>query len=174
MALRIFYFGVAIFAVALVFLTMQVPYTEDFLKEDIDISTMEMSSVVDYQVNSLQTSGIFEADNGVRYKDRDEFKNFRGKSLDTDRNHSMRSDIAISKGNEIIFIGNANYLSSDDINYTSQEIVYDSKQKTAVSKVPFILTQNENNITGDSLVYNLNFKQTFATGVHAWYFYHEK
>lgn len=174
MALRVFYLGIAIFAVALVYLTLQVPYTEDFLKDDIDIATMEMVGITDYQVDINQTSGVFEADSGIRYKDRDEFTNFRGKMLDIDRNHSMRSNEAISKGEELIFKGRANYLSSDDINYTSDEIVYNSSKKTLVSRVPFILTQNENNVTGDSLVHDLNFKQTFATGVHAWYFYYEE
>lgn len=85
----------------------------------------------------------------------------------------MRSDIAVLKGDELIFVGNATYLSSDNINYISEEIIYNKKQKTATSKVPFILRQNDNNVTGNSLVYDLDFKQTYATGVHAWYFYED-
>lgn len=173
MALRIFYFGIALFAVALIFLTMQVPYTKDFFQDDIDIATMEMIEITDYQVDTNGTNSIYEADSGVRYSNKDEFENFRGKMIDRDRNHSMRSDIAVLKGDELIFVGNATYLSSDNINYISEEIIYNKKQKTATSKVPFILRQNDNNVTGNSLVYDLNFKQTYATGVHAWYFYED-
>ncbi|QKF64456.1 hypothetical protein [Campylobacter corcagiensis] len=173
MALRIFYFGTILFAVALVFLMMQVPYTKDFFKDDIDIATMEMRDITDYQVDINGTNAIYQADSGIRYSSHDEFENFRGKMIDSDRNHSMRSNVAISKGDELIFKGKATYLSSDDINYISEEIIYNTKDKTATSKVPFFLRQNENNVTGDSLVYDLKFKQTYATGVHAWYFYED-
>ncbi|NLY04286.1 MAG: LPS export ABC transporter periplasmic protein LptC [Campylobacter sp.] len=171
MALRVFYIGIAIFAVALVFLTFQVPYTENFFKVDIDISTMEMDGIINYEVSTAGISAVYEADSGVRFHDRDEFINFRGKMLGKDRNHSMVSNKVISKGDELIFIGDAKYLSSDDISYVSQEIIYNTKDKTAVSNVPFILRQNENNVTGDTLVHDLNHEQTFATGVHAWYFF---
>lgn len=43
---------------------------------------MEMIEITDYQVDTNGTNSIYEADSGVRYSNKDEFENFRGKMID--------------------------------------------------------------------------------------------
>lgn len=169
MALRIFYFGIAIFSVAMVILAVQTPYLSDFFKDELDIASLEMHTIIDYEVDEQIVSGKYEADKGVRYSNKDEFINFTGFVVGEDINHTLSSDLAIYEGDEIHFINNARYYSSDAFNYTSDEIIYNTATKIVLSNKPFTLWQYENNVTGLTIKHDLNTKQTFATGVHGWY-----
>ncbi|MDK8323621.1 MAG: LPS export ABC transporter periplasmic protein LptC [Campylobacter ureolyticus] len=169
MAIRIFYFGIAIFSVMMVILSVQTPYFSDFFKNEIDLAQTEIFDIADYEVTEEKIIAKYEADKGVKYKDKDEFENFKGLILNKDTNHTLSSKKAIHKDDIIEFLGNAEYKNSDEINYISDEIFYNTKTKIATSNKPFILWQNENNVTGLNLMYDLNTKQTFATGVNGWF-----
>lgn len=166
MAIRIFYFGIAIFSVMMVILSVQTPYFSDFFKNELNLAETEMSKIVDYEVTNEKINARYKAQKGIRYKDKDEFENFKGLVLGNDTNHTLSSKKAIYKGEIIEFLDDAKYKNSDEINYISDEIIYNTKTKIATSNKPFILWQNENNVTGLTLKYDLNTKQTFATGVH--------
>lgn len=169
MALRIFYFGIAIFSVAMVILAVQTPYLGDFFKQELNVASLEMDNIIDYEVNSQIIVGRYEADKGIRYSDKDEFMNFVGYVISKDNNHTLSSDIAIYQGDEIKFINNAKYYNSDAFNYISDEIIYNTVTKIAVSNKPFVLWQYENNVTGLTIKHDLNTQQTFATGVYGCY-----
>ncbi|NLK66804.1 MAG: LPS export ABC transporter periplasmic protein LptC [Campylobacteraceae bacterium] len=174
MALRVFYFGIAIFSVAMVILAVQTPYFGDFFKEELDIASLEMEKIIDYEVTPAKITSKYEAKKGVRYSNKDEFINFVGHTIDDDVNHTMSSNIAVLQGDEVWFIDDARYSSSDAFNYISDEIVYNRVTKIVTSNKPFTLWQYENNVTGLTIKHDLKTKQTFATGVHGWYNLQEK
>lgn len=164
MVIKIFYVAVAIFAVAMVFLSLQSPFSDDFIKSGITSPATEFKNVVDYEVGD-KINGKFTSTNGVSYKNSDEFENFKAIYID-DINHTLSSKIAISKGDDIIFKKDVNYTNSNNLNFLSEEAIYNTKTKIAKSNVPFIMLQNGDKITGKSLKYDLNKKQTFSKGVH--------
>ena len=81
MVIKIFYVVIAIFSVAMVFLSVQTPYFEEMFKENLNVSNLEMQGVRDYQVGE-KISDEFKTKNGIRYKDRDEFYEFDAVILD--------------------------------------------------------------------------------------------
>ncbi|CZE49244.1 Uncharacterised protein [Campylobacter geochelonis] len=174
MVIRIFYIAIAIFSVAMVILSVQTPYFSDFFKEDLSVANMEMTKIEDFEVSENKITGKFSSDSGVRYKDRDEFNGFLGEILGDDVNHTLSSKKAIRKNDVLTFFGDAKYKNSDNLNYISDEIIYNTKTKIAQSNMPFVMTQYENKVVGANLKYDLNKKQTFATGVHGWFQTKEK
>lgn len=173
MVIKIFYVAIAIFSVAMVFLSLQEPYSLQTFKEDVQLGNLELKNVVDYEVGQ-NISAKLMAKSAVKFKDYDEFKDFKGTLLQNNINHTLTSDIAIHKGDELIFKNNAKYQNSDNINYTSQEIIYDTKAKIVQSKTPFTMWQNSDKVTGNSIKYDIDKKQTTAKGVKAWYTIKEK
>ena len=168
MVIKIFYVAIAIFSVAMVFLSLQDPYLTEAFKEDNTIANMEMIGIKDYEVGENIQMQI-DAKSGTRFKTYDEFYNFNGVHNDGDINHTLRSNIVVRKDDRLIFSGDANYKNSDDIHYTSQEIIYDTKAKIVKSDKHFIMWQNDDKVSGHSIVYDINKKQTNAKGIHAWY-----
>ncbi|MBR6953111.1 MAG: LPS export ABC transporter periplasmic protein LptC [Campylobacter sp.] len=172
MVIKIFYVAIAIFSVAMVFLSLQDPYLTEAFKKDNTIANMEMIGINDYEIGekiNLQIS----AKSGTRYKDYDEFNEFSGIQKDENSTHILRSNIAIRKDDELIFKGNANYQNSDNINYNSEEIIYNTNSKIVSSNVPFVMWQGYDSVSGDSIKYDINKKQTSAKGIKAWYFIKE-
>lgn len=167
MVIKIFYIAVAIFAVAMVFLSLQNPYENDLFKRDINLANMQMKGIVDYEV-SEKVSLKLSADTATRYSKKDEFENFKAEMVD-DINHTLTSQKAQIIGDNIKFYQNAKYQNSDGLNYKSEEILYNTKKKIAKSNVPFEMTQNSDKITGKSIEYDLQKKQSKAKGVNGWF-----
>ena len=173
MVIKIFYVAIAIFSVAMVFLSLQDPYLTEAFKKDNTIANMEMIGINDYEIGEKINLQI-TAKSGTRYKDYDEFNEFNGIQKDENSTHILRSNIAIRKDDELIFKGNANYQNSDNINYNSEEIIYNIKSKIVRSDTPFIMRQGDDNVSGSSIIYDINKKQTNAKGIHAWYHIKDK
>ncbi|MBQ9292452.1 MAG: LPS export ABC transporter periplasmic protein LptC [Campylobacter sp.] len=173
MVIKIFYVAIAIFSVAMVFLSLQDPYLTEAFKQDNTIANMEMNGIRDYEVAEKVNLQI-SAKSGTRYKDYDEFNEFNGIHTDGKTNHALRSDIAILKDDILTFKGNANYQNSDNINYNSEEIIYNIKSKIVRSDTPFIMRQGDDNVSGSGIIYDINKKQTNAKGIHAWYHIKDK
>ncbi|MSN96016.1 LPS export ABC transporter periplasmic protein LptC [Campylobacter sp. FMV-PI01] len=168
MAIRIFYIAISIFSVAMVFLSLQTPYFRDFFKSNLEIASMEMIDIVDYGITPDIVNSKYTAKKGVKFKDRDEFYDFRGQILG-DFNHTLSSKKALYKNNTITLFDDVKYSNSDGLNYLSDEIIYNTKTKIVKSQNQFLMLKGENNITGKNLVYDLNKKQSFAKEVKAWY-----
>ncbi|QKG28961.1 LPS export ABC transporter periplasmic protein LptC [Campylobacter sp. RM16187] len=168
MVIRIFYFVIAIFSVAMVYMTLQDPYYSEILKPDNSIATIGMNDVVDYEINATIVSAKYEADEWNRYKNMDEFLNFRADVLRDDTYHSVISDKAFYQDDTIKLKGNVRYLNSENLKFVSEEADYNTKTKIASSSMPFVMTKNEDKIVGNSLVYDANLKRTYAKGIQAW------
>ena len=168
MVIKIFYVAIAIFCVAMVFLSVQTPYFSDMFRQDLSIANMEMRKIVDYQIGE-RVDAKFTADGGTRYKDRDEFVNFKAEEISADMNHTLVSKTATRAGELIKFNGDAHYVNSSGFDYTAQEIIYDTSSKIVRSDVPYVLRQGNDRVTGASISYDTKTKQTNSKGIHAWY-----
>lgn len=157
----------AIFSVGMVFIAFQDPYELQELKRNINIATMTMYNVEDYEIDE-SISSRYKADIAIRFHDRDEFKNFDGFYIKDDVNHTLSSNDAVYKGDLLSFSNNATYLNSDGIKYVSDEIKYNLNTKEIYSDKPFILTQAEDKIIGEEILYKMQTKEIFAKKVKGW------
>ena len=147
MVIRIFYLVVSVFSVAMVYLAIEEPYYSDLLSSGEVSASMQMSAVTDYEMNATAVNARYEADTCNRYKDRDECLN--------------QEDL-------LKFKNNVRYINNENLKFVSNEATYDIKKKIAISNTPFVMTQNGNKITGNSLVYDLNLKTTKIKGFQGW------
>lgn len=151
----------------MVFLALQDPYYAELFKEQKGQANMQMNDLVDYEINSTTVSARLEADEWNRYTNKDEFLNFKANVLRGNLEHNVTSKKAIYSNSVAKFQEDANYINSDGIKLVSDEIIYDEKKQAIRSDVNFTITQNSDIIVGKSAVYDLNSKQTRATGVRA-------
>lgn len=168
MVIRIFYFVIAIFSVAMVYLTIQDPYYSQSIKPDNSIASIKINDVIDYELNSTTVKGRYEADEWNRYSDRDEFLSFKAEVIKDSKEHNLSSDKAFYQSDTLKFKGNVDYLSSDGLKFVSDEVIYDIKGKIVVSDTSFVMTQNSDKVTGDALVYDTRLKRTYIKGIRAW------
>lgn len=168
MAVKFFYGLIAFFVVTIAFLTVQTPYVNEFFDENLSIANMQMSGIVDYDINSSIISTQILASKGTRYKTHDEFFDIKADRID-DVNSTLIGNKAVYKGDILTLLGDATYINTDDIVYVSDEIIYDSKAKTLTSNTPYIFSQNINLVKGNWIKYDISNKQTFSKGIKAWY-----
>lgn len=169
MVIKIFYFVIALFSVSMAVIAFQSPYLSQISKIDVNIADMQMNGIKNYEINVNGTNGYYEAKNALRIGEGDYFYEFKGKFYRGDNTiHNLRSDEGIYKKNEIIFKKNAFYENSDNLDFSSQEIIYDIKNATLRSDTDFVATQNKDKIIGKSVKYDTKNKQIYAKGVHSW------
>ena len=168
MVIRIFYLVVSIFSVAMVYLAIEEPYYSDLLSGGEVSASMQMSAVTDYEMNATAVNARYEADTCNRYKDRDECLKFKGVAIRGDKEHNISSDEAIYQEDLLKFKNNVRYINNENLKFVSNEATYDIKKKIAISNTPFVMTQNGDKITGNSLVYDLNLKTTKIKGFQGW------
>lgn len=167
MVVKFFYIFVVIFTVGIIFIVFQDPYDIQELKKNLNIATMTMYEVEDYEISDIIGSK-YKAEVATRYNDRDEFKKFDGFYIKGDTNHSLSSDDASYKGSLLTFRNNAFYKNSDNVTYNSDEIIYDLDKKELSSKKDFVLRQNENKVIGKEILYKMEDKKIYAKKVKGW------
>ena len=168
MVIKIFYVVIAIFSVAMIFLASSDPYFAEQFKVDAKQANTKAFGVVDREINATTVSAVYEASEVNRFDYFDEFLNFKGEILRGNQKHDISSNKAILDGEILKFVGDARYENNESLNFSSQEIIYNTKSKVVASDVPFIMTQNGDKITGESGSYDLDKKQTQAKGLKAW------
>jgi len=174
MVIKIFYFFVALFAIAFAFLSLQTPYLEDFIDKNLSVANVAMDGITDYEINASVVSMRATAKSGSRFHNRSEFEQIFGQYATADRNHTLTARKGLYKGDVVTFSGDANYTNSDGYEYLSDIIAYNTAKRTLESKKPYILTQGPHKVTGNSLKYDIDKKRTNSKGVHGWYYTDEQ
>lgn len=168
MVVKIFYFVIAIFSVAMVFLASSDPYYSEQFKRDLSVANMQVNQIVDYEINATKISGKYEADRLNRYANKDEFLNFKASVLRQNLEHNLSSQTAIYQGDEMKFLKDVRYENNESLKFSSDELIYNQKAKIAKTTSDFVATKNHDKVIGKSLEYDIGNKQTKAQGVKAW------
>lgn len=168
MVIRVFYFVVSIFSVAMVYLSMQEPYENHTLKPDASIAGMMINDVIDYEINKEMIKARYEADEWNRYQDRDEILKFKTEFIRDGLEHNASSDKVVHKNDVLNFNGNFRYTNAKGLKFASEEVIYDLKAKIASSSTPFVLFDGSSKVMGDSIIYDTIMKTTYAKGIRAW------
>jgi len=167
LVIKIFYFVVSVFSVAMVYLTVQAPYYAQLFKVDKTAANMQINDIIDYEINATAVSARYESDEWNRYDGKDEFLGFKAEVLRGADRHEMVSKRAIYQNDSIKFSGNADYRNSDGIRFISDEIIYEINDKIIRSDVNFTMTQNKDEAIGEAVKYDINAKKTYATKIKA-------
>ena len=170
LAIKIFYFAVAIFSVSIVVLMLQSPYVESFEINNMKVANVQVDGVVSYEINATDTYAKFIASSVIAYDDYNQFINPDATFIQNDK-HNINAKEAIYKDNNITFINDVRYVNLvTNLRYNSNEIIYDSANKILLSNMPFELLQNNDKILGDSIMYQLDSNEIMAKGVRGWFY----
>ena len=60
MVIKIFYFVVSVFSVAMVYLTVQDPYYSQFFEVDKTAANMQINDIIDYEINATAVAARYE------------------------------------------------------------------------------------------------------------------
>lgn len=170
LAIKIFYFVVALFSMSVVALMLQNPYESSLQSSIIKVANMQADGVISYEINATNTYAKFTSKSVIAYDDYNEFIQPNVTFIQKDR-HNITSNEAIYKDNNITFFGDVRYLNLDtNLRYNSSEIQYLMMEKTLLSNVPFELLQNSDKIVGKSVIYALDSNHIVAKGVKGWFY----
>lgn len=170
LAIKIFYFVVALFSMSVVALMLQNPYDNSILANDIKLANMQADGVVSYEINATEVYAKFVSNSVIAYDDHNKFINPDITFIDKDT-HNIISKEAIYKDNNITFIGDVKYLNLiTNLRYNSSEILYGGDEKILLSNYPFELLQNGDKISGNSIIYELDSNHISAKGVRGWFY----
>lgn len=170
LAIKIFYFVVALFSMSVVALMLQNPYESSLQSNSIKVANMQADGVISYEINATNTYAKFTSKSVIAYDDYNEFIQPNVTFIQKDR-HNITSNEAIYKDNNITFFGDVRYLNLDtNLRYNSSEIQYLMTEKTLLSSVPFELLQNSDKIVGKSVIYALDSNHIAAKGVKGWFY----
>lgn len=164
MAIRIFAVLMALFSLALVFLSVQDFYFIDIKPYGIDFKNIEANALSAYELNSSQIKTHYNSSQWTRYQDKDLFSDVR--VLGFDFNVSANKLILI--GPAVKLSGNVFY---EDINQTriqTHNLLYDKKREILSTQNDFTAYKNNNILKGNALSYNLLTKELKIQGVKAW------
>ena len=104
MAIKIFYFVVALFSMSVVALMLQNPYEASLQSNSIKVANMQADGVISYEINATNTYAKFTSKSVIAYDDYNEFIQPNVTFIQKDR-HNITSNEAIYKDNNITFFG---------------------------------------------------------------------
>lgn len=170
MAIKIFYFVVALFSMSVVALMLQNPYEASLQNASIKVANMQADGVISYELNTTNTYAKFISKSVIAYDNHNEFISPNVTFIQKDR-HNITANEAIYKDNNITFFGDVRYLNlATNLRYNSSEIQYLIADKMLLSSVPFELLQNSDKIAGESVIYTLDKNHITAKGVKGWFY----
>ncbi|MCR8678921.1 MULTISPECIES: hypothetical protein [Campylobacter] len=170
LAIRIFYFAVAIFSISVVVLMLQSPYDIKANINNIKVANMQADEVISYEMNATDIYANFISSSVIAYDDYNKFINPNVTFIHKDK-HNINAKEAIYKDNNITFINEVKYINLiTNLRYNSNEIIYDNSTKILLSNLPFELLQNSDKILGNSVIYELDNNYITAKGVRGWFY----
>lgn len=169
MVIKALYYIVGTFFLVALFLMIQEPYFETFGTPSLDVAQIKMNGVEDYEMNYKEVVRHSNAQNIVRYKDKDTLKNPKMLYKKDDIVYSLQGQNGVIVGDLVDILDDVVLTSSDGLDLKTQKITYDIKKKIVFSHSLFELKNKALRANGDSFVYDLNLKQIQATKIKADY-----
>lgn len=151
------------------FLLFQDPYFLDVGEGDSKIAKIEMKNIKDYEMNDKKITRVSKAKKAVRYDDRDVLSDIKMSFIQKDFIYNIKSDEGVHKGDIVTLSGDVKVLRSDDTNFTTSKIKYDTKSKKFWGKESFVYESKLLHATGIGLVYDMEKKDIKADDIHAIY-----
>jgi hypothetical protein len=123
----------------------------DAPKRDINKPEIEFMDSVTYNLDTNSTTSIFTAEKADRYRDRDQF--FKPMLiLNPQQLERLNAKYGRKVGDRIYLNEDVVYYKGSDIKLTSSRANYSIKDRIVVCDAPFVLTEFDNIVHGDSFI----------------------
>jgi LPS export ABC transporter protein LptC len=156
MGVKIFAVILALFAAELLFLATKEPKKLDISKEDINYTTIEFIKLNGYRITKEGIKDSLQAKKAQKFKDFVTLDTINAHYLDDDNiSHKLSSKIAKYKNDILELKKSVKYENNKTLTITTDSLIYDIKNKIAVSKTPFVLKKDNMSVFGDSFRYNI-------------------
>lgn len=165
---KLFYFLVGIFSVAMMFLLTAEPYDWHGFKDESQIQSISLFDINASLIDPDMVSALLKAKSLHRYKDKDEFFDFYMAAIKDGVEHNVLAKRAILKDSLLDLSGDAHYYNSADLDIKSQSLRYDLKQSLASTLDKFFMASSGANLNGLGLVYDVQNGKIEAEQVKVW------
>ncbi len=155
------------------FLLVQEPYFLQTLKSQSEIATIEIYGLKDYEIDKNVTR-ITKAKKVVRFKNEDRAMEVEMLLKRDDKAYGIKADSAKYQNDKIILSKNVIFKQDDNLDFKTDEAIYDIKQKTISTNKTFNAKFNQLNVVGVSLLYHLNDNNISIEKINAKYRLEEK
>jgi LPS export ABC transporter protein LptC len=155
MAVRFLVFFAAIILVAIIYLAFQKPH---FIKKESSKEQVPLFEFIDVSNYNITKEGIelyVKAKKAVKFTDYDKMYNVEAKMKRKGFIESLRADIATLKDKVLDLEGDTRYERSDGVTLKSKKIQYLMQSRVLISKAPFVLSDKNSIVYGDSFVYDI-------------------
>ena len=152
MAINIFVFSIIIIAAILTNFKVEEQVVK---KEYTNMPLVTFENSIMYDIDDQNIKQIVQSIQALNYKNRDELYDatiiIRN---DLNSSDTISAEYMLKKGDEYKLYQNVHLMQSDTTQLRSDFLVYNSLTKIAQNNTKFILTYNNNELTGDNLYFN--------------------
>jgi lipopolysaccharide assembly outer membrane protein LptD (OstA) len=129
----------------------------------------ELENFTIYEITPQRIKYVFQGERGVKFEDRYVVDN--GKLTDNTRNllASIRANDVLYRDDVVALKGDVYYVRADNLNFRSQEGVYDKPKGRVHTQGAFVITKDAHRVNGDHLLYDLNQDTVSADNIRASY-----
>jgi len=151
MAINLFLFSIIAFSIFLVNIGIE----EKVIKDDYtNIPLITFDNSIMYDIDDKNIKQMVQSRQALNYKYRDELYDATIIKRDNNNSNSMSAELILKKGNIYKMYQNVNLTTTNNYQLITDFLVYNEKTKVAYNNVPFILNQNNSELTGDNLYYD--------------------
>ena len=153
-----------IFSLVFIFLGMQDLYSIQIKPLSVDFKSIEAKNINAFDLNSSLVSSFYEADDWVRFEDKDSFSKVNIFSLE----QNLSSNELLMQDDNISLKGNVFYTDVNGTRIRADEIFYVKDLKILHTDTNFTAYKDSNILLGNSLVYDLLNRQIKIEGIKLW------
>ncbi len=153
-----------IFSLVFVFLGMQDLYSIEIKPYSVDFKSIEAHDIGAFELNSSIVNSFYEADDWIRFNDKDEFVRVNMLSLE----QNISANELLMKDNNISLKGDVYYTDVNGTRIKSDEIFYIRDSKILYTDSNFKAYKDNNTLLGNSLIYDLEGRKIRIEGVRLW------
>ena len=153
-----------IFSLVFVFLGMLDLYSIEIKPFSVDFKIIEAHDIGAFELNSSIVNSFYEADDWIRFNDKDEFVRVNMLSLE----QNISANELLMKDNNISLKGDVYYTDVNGTRIKSDEIFYIRDSKILYTDSNFKAYKDNNTLLGNSLIYDLEGRKIRIEGVRLW------
>ena len=134
-----------------------------------EVPKFELESFVVYEISKLGIDRFFEGEHGKRFDDRYEVSSAKFSNNSRNLFEYISAKDALYKDDVITLNGDVHYVREDGLQFRSNEGKYDTAHSLVSTHGDFVITQNNNRVSGSQLQLNTKNHTVSANAVSGSY-----
>ena len=135
----------------------------------VNVPQFEVNTFTMYELNNLGLKTLMYGKSAIKYSDKYDISDINYTDNSKEYRANMVADKGIYKNNIVRLIGNVIYKRKDGLKFKTQEVIYNKKNRIAISDTDYTMYMGENWIRGSYLKYNSLLKRIESKNVVASY-----